>query len=130
MPNIHYTRCSQYNLFSALSRSCFLHRADLVLCTLSEIHTTNTHHMRVLSRIDKSMGLFCKRPLYKRQYSAQETYNLIDPTDCSHPIAVSMPPLSCFYPTVHISFFISFMWLPTSSSFYLAVFICTGRGST
>jgi len=39
-----------------------------------------------VSRIDKIIGLFCKRALQKRRYSAKETYNLIDPTDCSHPI--------------------------------------------
>ena len=27
------------------------------------------------------IGLFRKRALYKRRYSAQETYNLIDPND-------------------------------------------------
>jgi len=32
-------------------------------------------------RIDKSIGLFCKRALYKRRYSAKETYNLIDPSE-------------------------------------------------
>jgi len=39
-----------------------------------------------ISRIDKNIGLFCKRALEKRQYSAKETYNFIDPTDRSHPI--------------------------------------------
>ena len=34
-------------------------------------------------RINKIIGLFCKRALYKRQYSAKETYNFIDPTDRS-----------------------------------------------
>jgi len=38
------------------------------------------------SRIDKIIGLFCKRDLQKRQYSAKETYDFIDPTDRSHPI--------------------------------------------
>jgi len=38
------------------------------------------------SRIDKIIGFFCKRDLQKRQYSAKETYNFIDPTDRSHPI--------------------------------------------
>jgi len=36
--------------------------------------------------IDKITGLFCKRALLKRRYSAKETYNLIDPTNQSHPI--------------------------------------------
>ena len=40
-----------------------------------------------VSRIDKITGLFCKRALLKRRYSAKETYNLIDPTDRSHPIS-------------------------------------------
>jgi len=39
-----------------------------------------------LSRIDKMTGLFCKRALYKRRYSAKETCHFIDPTDRSHPI--------------------------------------------
>ena len=38
------------------------------------------------SRIDNIIGLFCKRALYKKQYSAKKTYNCIDPTDRSHPI--------------------------------------------
>jgi len=35
-----------------------------------------------VSRIDKIIGLFCKRAQSKkRRYSAKETYNFIDPTD-------------------------------------------------
>jgi len=40
----------------------------------------------LVSRIDKMIGLFCKRALQKSQYSAKETYNFIDPTNRSHPI--------------------------------------------
>jgi len=39
-----------------------------------------------VSRIDKIVGLFCKRALYKRHYSAKETCNVIDRTTRSHPI--------------------------------------------
>jgi len=42
----------------------------------------------LVSRIDKIIGLFCKRALQKRQYSAKETYNFIDPTHRSHPIVI------------------------------------------
>ena len=42
-----------------------------------------------VSRIDKIIGLFCKRALQKRRYSAKETYNFIDPTDRSHPIPLT-----------------------------------------
>jgi len=38
------------------------------------------------SRIDKIIGLFCKRAPLKRRCSAKQTYILIDPTDRSHPI--------------------------------------------
>jgi len=34
-------------------------------------------------------GLFCKRALSKRLYSAKETYHFEEPTNCSHPIAMS-----------------------------------------
>jgi len=33
------------------------------------------------------IGLFCKRALYKRLYSAKETYDFKEPTNQSHPIA-------------------------------------------
>jgi len=36
----------------------------------------------------KMIGLFCKRALWKRLYSAKETYNFKGPTNCSHPIWV------------------------------------------
>ena len=38
------------------------------------------------SRIDKIIGLLCKRALWKRRYSSKETCKLIDPTDCIHPL--------------------------------------------
>jgi len=39
-----------------------------------------------ISRLLQIIGLFCKRALYKRRYSAKETYNFKEPTTCSHPI--------------------------------------------
>ena len=46
-----------------------------------------SYGMASVSRIDKIIGLFCKRDLCTRLYSAKETYNLIDPTNRSQPIA-------------------------------------------
>ena len=40
----------------------------------------------LVSRLLKIIGLFCKRALWKRRYSAKETYNLKEPTDRSHAI--------------------------------------------
>jgi len=42
--------------------------------------------MALVSRIDKIKGLFRKKALQKRRYSAKETYDFIDPTNRSHPI--------------------------------------------
>jgi len=39
-----------------------------------------------ISRLCKIIGLFCKRALEKRRYSAKETYNFKEPTNRSHPI--------------------------------------------
>jgi len=46
-----------------------------------------TYGVATISRLLKITGLFCKRALQKRLYSAIETYNLKEPTNCSHPIA-------------------------------------------
>jgi len=39
-----------------------------------------------ISRLLKSIGLFCKRALWNRLYSAKETYNFKEPTNHSHPL--------------------------------------------
>ena len=39
-----------------------------------------------ISRLLKIIGLFCKRALLKRRYSANETYHFWEPTNRSHPI--------------------------------------------
>jgi len=39
-----------------------------------------------LSRLLKIIDLFCKTTIYKRLYSAKETYNFKEPTNRSHPI--------------------------------------------
>ena len=45
----------------------------------------------------KITGLFCKRALYKRLYSAKVTYNFKEPTNRSHPITESPAEYSLFY---------------------------------
>ena len=46
-----------------------------------------------MSRLLKITGLFCKRALQKSLYSAEETYNFMEPTNHSHPI-LHFPPKS------------------------------------
>jgi len=45
-----------------------------------------SYGVATISRLLKIIGLFCKRALQKRLYSAKETYNLKEPTNRSHPI--------------------------------------------
>jgi len=47
---------------------------------------TQRYAVATISRLLKITGLFCKRTLQKRLYSAKETYDFRDPTRQSHPI--------------------------------------------
>jgi len=73
---------------------CALHRPI-------QWHTThqNEYGVALVSRIDSIIGLFCKRALRKKKYSAEETYDSIDPTDSSRPIGAMKRHLS---PLTHI----------------------------
>jgi len=54
----------------------------------------------MISRLLKITDLFCKRALFKRIYSAKETYNLKEPTNRSHPISsnlLSHPVYACIF---------------------------------
>jgi len=51
-----------------------------------EMAHVDDYVVALVSWIDKIIGLFCKRALYKRQYFVKETYNLIDSTERSPPI--------------------------------------------
>jgi len=64
--------------------------------------TVYTYGVATVSRIDKITGLFCKRALQKRRYSAKETNNFIDPTDRSHPIYIYIHMRHIYIYTPHI----------------------------
>jgi len=64
----------------------------------------HSYGLATCSRLPKILGLFCKRALWKKRYSAKETYNFEEPTTCSHPI--------CVY------------WLRVCMSIYLCTHIC------
>jgi len=105
------------------------------------------------SRIDKIIGLFCKGTLQKKEYSAQETYNLIDPTNQSHRIPLHASGsilwaqltvtncgkiVLCLYTYIHTHIY---MYVPTSckSTVYntyihtqhicilIYIYVCTNR---
>jgi len=46
---------------------------------------TTRYGVATISRLLEIIGLFCKRALKKRLYSAKETYNFKEPTNRSHP---------------------------------------------
>ena len=63
----------------------------LITSDLFFVSYSHSYGVVLASRIDKIIGLFCKRVLQKTRYSAKETYNCIDPTDRSHPISLLIP---------------------------------------
>jgi len=48
---------------------------------------TSRYRVATMRRLLKITGLFCKRALEKRLYSAKQTYNFKEPTNRSHPIS-------------------------------------------
>jgi len=50
----------------------------------------STYRVATISRLLTITGLFCKRALYMRLYSAKETYIFKEPTNRSHPISESI----------------------------------------
>ena len=57
------------------------------MCTY-RMYTYSIYGVDSVGRIDKIIGLFCKRVLSKRLYSVKETCNFIDPTNRSQPMIV------------------------------------------
>jgi len=82
----------------------YIHEQVSLLCTLHSLaqemvmshmwlrHTNTSFMSKVwygvatISRLLKITGLFCKRALWKRRFSAKETYDFKEPTNRSHPI--------------------------------------------
>jgi len=65
-----------------------------VLCKRSEEECVEEmgetwYGVATISRLLKIIGLFCKRALQMRRYSAKETYIFKEPTNRRHPIATN-----------------------------------------
>ena len=90
-------------------RDCILHSERGIVCIQGvqslafsqSVHIYICIYVRILSwllqyvyevasssRLLKITGLFCKRALLKRRYSAKDTYDFKEPTNRSHPICV------------------------------------------
>jgi len=65
-----------------------LRHSYLSIFKLLYLSTLNllSYGVATISRLLKILGLFCKRALQKRLYSAKETCSFKEPTNRSHPI--------------------------------------------
>jgi len=52
------------------------------------LRVVDGYGVAMISRLLKIIGLFCKRALENRRYSAKETYDYKEPTKRSHPITI------------------------------------------
>jgi len=52
----------------------------------SQLYSRCEYGVATIGRLLEILGLFCKKALEKRPYSANETYNFKEPTNRSHPI--------------------------------------------
>ena len=48
------------------------------------VHYRQSYVVATINRLLQIIGLFCKRALSKRRYSATENYNFKEPTNSSH----------------------------------------------
>jgi len=106
-----YNHASTYTVRSGCSKATHIHtrthkhinahkHTHILIQTHTHTHTyrtgayslrhndthTHTHGVAAISSLLKIIGLFFKRALSKRLYSAKETYNFKEPSNCSHPI--------------------------------------------
>ena len=81
-------RCQNNKVLFRFGPRTMACRSKHTKCTMNRVASWHSicYGVASVSRIDKNIGLFCKRDLYERLYSAKETYDLIDPTNRSHPI--------------------------------------------
>jgi len=59
-----------------------------VLCIV-KAYMGQFYEVATMNRLHEIIGLFCKRALSKRLYSAKETYNLKEPINRSHPMCTA-----------------------------------------
>jgi len=88
-----WCKCQRQGLPRAnLAYDCGVSQKGMHTHKLAHLHTRmylNTYEVATISRLLKIIGLFCKRALQKRRYSAKETYDFKEPTNRSHPIHVT-----------------------------------------
>ena len=99
-----YTKACQQACMCTYMHVCDMHsrvHAHMQTCIDPYVHEhecTYTHEcmygVAMISRLPKITGLFCKRALFKRPYSANENYNFKEPANRSYPICIHIVLLS------------------------------------
>ena len=90
--NVDTHTCTQTHRTTCVFAATYIHtHACIYVHTFTHIRITTQRctfwqGVATISRLLKMIGLFCKRALEKRRYSAKETYNFKEPTNRSHPI--------------------------------------------
>jgi len=82
-------RCWVETLFRAVDRDSVSIHQSVERWWIEMVDRDGGYGVAAISRLLKMNGLFCKRALQKRRYSAKETYHLKEPTNRSHPISLS-----------------------------------------
>jgi len=97
--NVELEYCIVYCDICELLVLCLLYHhvyCCSIMSSSSVVLLDITDGVATISRLLKMIGLFCKRALQKRQFSAKETYNFKEPTNRSHPISSSLLMLFLF----------------------------------
>ena len=104
----HNSRASSINMPWMFMHVC-MHKPYMFTC----------YGVASVSRIDKFIGLFCKRALWNRRHSSKETYDLIHPTNLNHPIVIAA---FLGHSYIHVRFTIG--WLQSLFMYIPWIFIC------
>ena len=78
----HYTTLHH----TTLNCSSLKHTYKQHITSVRVMNLVRHYGVATIDKLLKIIGLFCKRVLSKRRCPAQETYNIKEPTTCSHPM--------------------------------------------
>jgi len=140
-PHSYVWQAIWHDSFICVMWHIHVHRSVFV-CTLVTFHVWGGIHVRqpttfrvchvaygvaTISRLLKIIGLFCKRALQKRRYSAKETYNFKEPATRGHPIWISHVSQRLQAAPVFLSFFLGFLidWFWKSGGLLYEWALCT-----
>ena len=87
--------CCSKNLFLPKDSLSFFFFISLFHFSFENHRTIRHCEVATISRLPKNTGLFYKRALWKRPYSAKETYICKEPTNISHPISLDSQLFGC-----------------------------------